>query len=575
MNSYRENLQEAVGTSLDALYTEQTKLQSQETSAQYSLYYAQGAQLTAQENLATTCSLLEDARLINQQGVKNDNLTINLVASANLIQTNAATTVSNSATSAASIQTAANAISKLAADVGSALNIAAAACYGTDIYKKTLTANGFIRETANKAEFASQQAMEASYKSSEVIAKELAAAGAKSKTELETLLTAANTQFEALSVEKVTDQQAVATASKKEKAAEGVLEDAQKESEAIDSSVSSSNDSLNFGITAAPKITSGVHSIDVAFSTYEQPFTTLPESCSALLGGNGSIPAAVENYYVFAIKADKKSDVKLEQVDSIFGEFQSERFVQATVTDNQCSASIICTGEGAKKDLDGAAIVLGTNYVVCMYAVLTLDYQKYLNEFSNVLSSPTASVMLVTDLPLANNVSIEGDDQKSVQFTLSETSSAAEYRVMLLPADQPVTGGLLTDGDTPDESSHLHFYFNKAIAEQVSPANYTIAHLAASSTEDDSEISMIADIPSDMTDNFGSPLIAGNSYIPVVLTMPEPTDTAYAGRLSDLEATPQIVIPLSDTSEATEEDTTPVKAAKKARAAKKTKQDDE
>lgn len=569
MNSYRENLQEAVGTSLDALYTEQKKLQSQETSAQYSLYYAQGAQLTAEENLDSTCALLEDARLINQQGVKNDNLAINLVASANLIQTNAATTVSNSATAAATIQTAANAISKLAADVGSALNIAAAACYGTDIYKKTLTANAFIRETANKAEFASQQAMEASYKSSEVVAKELATSGTKAKTHLETLLTAAKTQFEVLSTEKVTEQQAVAAASKTEKAAEGALEDAQKEANAIDSSVASSNNSLNFGLTATANEDAGVHSVTVTFHAFASPFTALPENCGAQLGSNAGIPTAVQDYFVFIAKADEKASVKLEQVDSMFNEYAATRFVKATANGDTLTATIPCTGDNPLSAFDGSPIALGKEYVVYMYAVLTLDYQKYLNAFSNILSSPSASVTLTKQLPVAESVTVVTDgDKKQVQFTVSDATAPAEYRVMLLLGDSPLTGGLMIDEQSTNKQSHLHFYFNKDIAKLVSPANYLVAELGTESGE------KVADIPSDMTDNFGSPLIAGTSYIPVVLAMPDPASTAYESTLSSIDVSPEIIIPLPDID--VTEETPATKATKKARtASKKAKQDDE
>ena len=569
MNSYRENLQEAVGTSLDALYTEQTKLQSQQTSAEYSLYYAQGAQLTAEENLDSTCKLLEDARLINQQGVKNDNLAINLVASANLIQTNTATTITNSATAAANIQTATNAISKLAADVGSALNIAAAACYGTDIYKKTLAANGFIRETANKAEFASQQAMEASYKSSEVVAKQLATSGTKAKTNLETLLTAAKTQFEALSTEKVTEQQAVAAASKTEKAAEGTLEDAQKEASAIDSSVASSNNRLNFGLTATTAVASGVHSVDVIFHAFVSPFTALPEDCKVQLGDNAAIPNAVEDYYVFIVKAEEKANVKLEQVDSIFGEYQAERFVPATVDSTDADAYNATIIMGTTKDLNGSDIKSGTEYVVYMYAVLTLDYQKYLNAFSNILSIPSASVTLTEQLPIAESVTVvtEGD-KKQVQFTVSDATAPAEYRVMLLLGDSPLTGGLMVDEQSTNKQSHLHFYFNKEIAKLVSPANYLVAELGAEDGE------KVVEIPSDMTDNFGSPLIAGMSYIPVVLAMPDPASTAYESVLSSIDVQPEIIIPVPDID--VTEETPATKATKKARtASKKAKQDDE
>ncbi|MCI4181489.1 hypothetical protein MRP14_08535, partial [Dickeya dianthicola] len=77
MNSYRENLQDTVGNALSALYTQQQQLQSQLYSAQYSLYYAQGAQLSAIENLTSTGAQLLASRIISDQGVKNDNLLTN------------------------------------------------------------------------------------------------------------------------------------------------------------------------------------------------------------------------------------------------------------------------------------------------------------------------------------------------------------------------------------------------------------------------------------------------------------------------------------------------------------------
>ncbi|WP_252717108.1 hypothetical protein [Herbaspirillum sp. B65] len=50
MNTYSENLQNAISNTLNALAAQQAILVSAETSAEYALYYAQSAELTAVEN---------------------------------------------------------------------------------------------------------------------------------------------------------------------------------------------------------------------------------------------------------------------------------------------------------------------------------------------------------------------------------------------------------------------------------------------------------------------------------------------------------------------------------------------
>ena len=538
-----------------------------------------------------------------------------------LIQTNSATTVTNSATAAANIQTAAHAITKLAADVGSALNIATAACYGTDIYKKSLTANSFIQETANNAEYAAQQAMKASYKSSEVVAQALTDIGTKSKTDLETLLTATKAQFETLANAKVADQQAIATASNTEKLSEGALQDADKELKAIDSSVTASNSQLNYSLTVAEvsvdateyvmdtyKTKEGktitkkdadgnelyktddkgtyqtqttdtqCNALKATFTAYVPAFTDVPSPCKQQLGTTQQIvPDAFTDdnpqYYVFAVKSDEKSIIKQEKVDSLFSEFPpgapkastfssdddttsekptQPRFALATTDGDLYSASLPLDGASAMLDIDGNAIELGTEYVVFMYAPLSLDFQKYLNVFSNILSSASAALTPTIQLPSPVESSITIDATSStVTFDLAAAPGNEEYRVMLLPAQQPASGGLMVAKTTKDvdgvsvpvkNSKCLNFYFNDLIAEQISASNYTLATPDKSST-DTTKNTMTAAIVADTTDNFGTPLIEGYSYLAAVLTISTVNPDKYTSALA-FGDTPVVIKPL-------------------------------
>ncbi|MDW6002501.1 hypothetical protein [Vibrio mangrovi] len=585
MNSYQEHLQEVVGTSLDALYAQQQKLASQRRSAQYSLYYAQGAQLTAADNLDTVSEQLESVRLINQQGVKNDNLMNNLVASTHLIQSNSATTVSNSATAATNVQTAATAVAKLAADIGSALNIAAAACYGTDIYKKTLEANAFIRETANQAEYASQKAMEASSSSSEVIAKELESTATRSKAELEKLLAASQAQFKALSSARVADQEALSTARQTEKKAEGALEDAQSAESAIDGTVQASNDTLNFNLAA---VAQGDQQITVSFQPFTPAFSQLPEQCAAQLGKtDGSLPAPAPHYFVFIVSADKKSSVKLEQVESTFAEFQKERFTEVLSKDAKGNYQTVLKCDTCL-DFGGKPLERGRDYLVYMYAVLDLAYQKYIGSYSNVLSSASPAVTLLTPLPVAENISFD-EDSREITFNVTmNMKQEPEFRVMLLPAYQPLTGGLMVAPLPTASTSALNFYFNQSIAMQVSSANYQLAHIESTTLKNGKLVhQMSADLSGDMTDNFGNPLIAGMLYIPVVLVTPAPgiAQGSYASSLSALDIDPILIIPnenyLAQEQSSTADKPAPVSAEKddgedkKARRANKKSESDD
>ncbi|MEH5010104.1 hypothetical protein [Phytobacter diazotrophicus] len=554
MNSYRENVQSAAGNTLAGLYAQQQQLQSQNCSAQYSLYYAQGAQLNAYEGLTEVKQQLLASRLISEQGVECDNLATNLDASAKLVQQATATTVTNSAATAAGIQAAAKAISTLAAELGSALNIAAAACYGTDIYRKTLEANSFIRTTANHAEYITRLAMDAAAASSEVIATDLVNQSALARAALKTVQGAANAQFTALSQQVVAGQTTLATASNAEKLAEGALEDTGREMRAINSAVEDCNRALNFNLIAS--VTGTFDGIAVSLDPYQQPFTTWPEGAGIHLASDITIPAANPEHYVFIAKAENAGSVKLEQIEALFNTEQTKYFHAVTADDGWQVVLPVSASGSAVADIDGDLLAAGVSYVACVYVVLSLPYQKYINSFNNILSCVSLPVTLQAPLGQAKGIAFS-PDKKSVLFTLpplSEDITQQEFRVMLLHSGQPLTGGFMTSEDTDAQSGDaaIGFYFNKAIAEQVPGANYRVAHCSSTQlVAGGLERSMKAVIPDDMTDNFGALLVPGIEYLPVVLAVPSAINinaNAWSSTLA-FGAKAETLIPLAGSRE--------------------------
>ena len=72
MTSYEKNLQSAINDTLNQLEAERQKLDTRKNAAQFTLYHAQGTNLTAQDKLDKIKTEYDDANDINIQGVDND-----------------------------------------------------------------------------------------------------------------------------------------------------------------------------------------------------------------------------------------------------------------------------------------------------------------------------------------------------------------------------------------------------------------------------------------------------------------------------------------------------------------------
>ncbi|MDP9047216.1 MAG: hypothetical protein M3N14_03710, partial [Bacteroidota bacterium] len=170
MNTYNENLRTSVVASLQSQELAQKTVSAALNAAMFTLYYAEGATITANEKFTLAKEELAEKTSVKLQAVATSNISNNQLLSATQASQYAKQSVTNTAVCAANVQVASNAILRLASDLGSIYSIVNAADSDTDIFTQAQEARDLINQTAYEAEVASRIAMKASALMSEVSA---------------------------------------------------------------------------------------------------------------------------------------------------------------------------------------------------------------------------------------------------------------------------------------------------------------------------------------------------------------------------------------------------------------------
>lgn len=388
MNTYNENLQKTVINTLAALSAQQAQLGSKLTSAQYSLYYAQGAEITARDKLADTNLIVEFCQRVNDQSLINDNQADNLSATVTAANTCVGAGRTNMATAASNVQIASNAIAMLASDIGAALNIATASLFNTDSYKKIQDANNFINEVANDSKSVSMLAMDTSGKTSEIISAALLAQTTAVNTKIDNLLAATQAELNKFSELSISENKVVSQTTKAEQLAEGALLDADKDASAIVRAYANANDNLNLGLSVS--VVSGTQ-ISVAFNALPMPLPTFYAQPASGI----AIPDAKPSYYLTLVAADKMAMFSTDQAEQLFASRVAETQFYP-LTPNPTGSSVVLVN-----DAFGNKVQAGTSYVAFLYISLSMEYKRFIGNFMDMLSAPSQTFVPATMLPLA------------------------------------------------------------------------------------------------------------------------------------------------------------------------------
>ena len=416
MNSYNENLHSTVVGALSDLDVAQQQVTSQANAAMFTLYHAEGAAITADEQLVAAKATLQFKESVKDQAVNNSNVSNNQLASAAQGAQSVKQSVTNTAVGAANIQVATTAIVRLAGDLGGIFSIVHAADFDTDIYLQTESVRELINETAYVAETISQLGMEASAAVAEVSASTVLDKSKLVNTAINNLLKIASADFDNANQLVASANASLAAVLASEKLAEGTLEDFSVDYVSARSAYNATNAQLNLGLR-----TSGVTNISFTawFDSITNPFPV----------NEGAKPLyPVSQYYLVVAKETKQFTFSISDVENLMVN-AIDRLVPVGEQDilpvpTPASGSSVTLPKPAptfKKqinvfdmpgktkvlhDSDGDEIQLGVDYVVFVVAVYQDAYKKKLNDFSDFLSAPSKSICLANQLNAVNASSI-------------------------------------------------------------------------------------------------------------------------------------------------------------------------
>jgi uncharacterized coiled-coil protein SlyX len=471
MNTYNENLQANVVTSLQNLQLEIKSAEAQRNAAMFILYYAEGAQITAGENLDAANTKYEFQETVKEQAVNNNNISTNLLSSATQQKAYTLQSVTNTAVSASNIQIASNAIVRLAGDVGSIFSILKAADFDTEIYSQGQEAYELISKTAYDAERASQSAMESSSLTAGISASTVADEAKATNTSVNNLLTVVSADYDATAANVSSDNAALATASVIEKTAEGSLEFINAEYFATNFAYILNNKELNLDLSV-PSAKLTADSYTVTFSYYKSPFKLEETNVKVKpVSQRDSEPTnyPVKKYYILLVKNRRKTVFTMTDAEALLSDPAKHVEVPALILGSEGIKSRKATKEiliSELLDSDGEPMDQGNAYVVFVLTELMDDYKKAVNDFDDYLSAPSApftltnklyapekeTIMVNTDTNILSfEIDLKAENDRHLKDGEKEDNDLdeadVEFRCMFLPDNSDLLQGLLSVGD--------------------------------------------------------------------------------------------------------------------------------
>lgn len=464
MSSYNENLHSTVVASLNDQELEVQHIEAQKEASMFTLYYAQGARITASEQLGIATKKYEKQEKIMHANIVDNNISTNVLASAEVENTTVTQSVTNSAVSAANIEVATNAIIKLASDTGSIYSIVNAADYGSQIFEEAKYAKCLMDETAYLAEKTSQHAMEASAFSAEISSSSLEEKAAGTDASIKSLLEIVTNEFNDISEVVDKDNQVLSEAHVVEKKAEGELEDISGEAIATVDAYELNNEELNLDLKVFDETNT---KYNVSFNNYKPAFypfqcTDTDQPINLELSWD---PYPVKEYYIMLVKDSRKATFTVNTAQSSYKKNKRSVQVALPIITEPIPENVIFDVEVSITELydsDGDELKLGEEYVVFVYAILEDEYKKLINSFDDYITAPSGTFKLTSQLEKALDLSItSGVTPEEFTFDVRQESfiniEDIEYRCMFLPSDAELTLGLLTQSGLNDLEKYAKY----------------------------------------------------------------------------------------------------------------------
>ena len=484
MNTYNDNLHAQVVSILSEQEQQVNEAITSLKKATLSLYHAQGSLVAANLQQAQAVKSYTTKGNALNEAMANSYVSANILASAIQSKTHVDESVSAAATAADNVQLAANAITKLASDVGSTSSIAQAVDFDSDLIKQAKECADLMSEVAHLAEAVSYDAMEASALTAEVPANTVEANATQTNDSFKTLLASLNEEFDTTKKLLETNADNLDKSRSADANEKGSFKNDYTSQNAAEEAYHLANEKLNLDLRVKDLSSSG---FTVCFNGIKSP---------------------VECYYILLVKNSKKSTFTIADAQHLIS--HKGQYVEITPSKNDKNQSVSKAIQISDlRDADGDPMQLGEAYTVFILAVYADEYKQVLNSIDDFLSAPSAPFSLTYALQHPETASISIDEKtNTLAFSLTENADfKVSYRCMYLPC-------------SAGEEDEPGFNFNLALAEQVQAGNYTVATVITQMLDNGkSLISGISRITESTTDNFGYPLIAGQKYLPVILSI--------------------------------------------------------
>lgn len=450
MNTYNENLRASIVNSLDEQAKSLQKTQSALSAQEISLYYAQGALISANDKFDATLETYEKEQDILTSVNENNNSGVNVIDAATQEKAYVDKAVNNTAVAASNVQIAANAIVQLAGDLGNALSIVSAASYKSTIHKQTEAAKANMDITAYNAELASQLAMESTMLASSITASTVLTESQSTGAALNALNEGYVAQFEATSTTLDAQNTAAVEANNIEKKAEGLTEDLNAANYGITTAYELSNLELNSGL----KIMDGANKpTDAGFSfSFNSYLTPLYPKKDA----NGQSQNAVQAYYVIVVDSASKSTFSTTSAEAaITGTSPNGKPMFVKLDPGTSSLPMSYSQKVNRTSIDdsnGNSIDLGKEYCLFLYIKMTQEYKNMINNYEEVLSAGSENFKMTHLLNAVKFPASATPAYSGGKFEFKVTQPAnytMQYRVMFLPSGSAKVGNLLSDSNLP------------------------------------------------------------------------------------------------------------------------------
>lgn len=435
MNSYNENLYATVVSSLRELDQKQKSAKSSLNAAMFTLYYKEAGRITATSKLKESGDVYLFQQKVKQQAVNDRNVSFNVLSAANQQKKFTAQAITNAATSAANIQVLSNAVVKLSKNVGGILTMLTSSDYGSEIYKQSRIAYDLMIDTAYDAKKLSQLGREVSTLTAAVSADEVANQAKLTDDSIAAMLAVTTSDFEAATKSLADCNEALATADVAEKQAEGDLEFINVDYFATKRAYSLNNKVLNLNLVSIALNSSDFDedkkdncSYLVRFNPYTAPF----DQTATMLGNKPKSSSVVEDYFIMLVKESSQATFSITAAETLLLTADPSRKCYHRVenkSDDKPMEQVFYTA--SLRDVDGNAIEVGTKYVAFVLVVLTDEYKKTINSYSDILSAPSVAFMLSNKLMAPKKLSCA--DNVLTFEVLERASYNVEYRCMLLP----------------------------------------------------------------------------------------------------------------------------------------------